>query len=101
MVYLDGIKLSTRLYRKPTNKNSLLRFDSYHPTHVRRSLPYSQFLRLQRNCSYTAGFWRESSILIENLTKRQYPDHLQAAHEKAYTKNENFYKPIRKLTMID
>lgn len=38
---VDG-KLCTKLYVKPTDKNTLLRFESAHPRRMIKSLPYSQ-----------------------------------------------------------
>ncbi len=48
----DGKKIITDLYRKPTDPNTLLHGQSYHPTTLKRSLPISQFtsnLRRERS----------------------------------------------------
>ena len=43
----DGI-LITSLYRKPTDKNSLLQYRSFHPQALRDGLPFGQFEDMQK-----------------------------------------------------
>ena len=46
-VHIDeNRKLYTNLYSKPTDSHNYLLYDSAHPQHTKRSLPYSQFRRL-------------------------------------------------------
>ncbi|CAJ0922469.1 unnamed protein product [Ranitomeya imitator] len=40
--------LSTDLYSKPTDRNSLLHFDSFHPPNMKKSIPKSQLNRVTR-----------------------------------------------------
>lgn len=51
----NGI-LSTSLYIKPTDKNSILHAKTFHTKSLKQSKPYSQFLRLHRICSNTEDF---------------------------------------------
>lgn len=44
----DGI-LHTSVYTKPTDRKMYLHFDSRHPLHVKRAIPYSQAVRYRRN----------------------------------------------------
>ena len=45
-IYKDrSNKLQTTIFRKPTDKNLLLHFDSKHPLHQKRNLVYTQALR--------------------------------------------------------
>lgn len=46
----DG-KLNTNLYRKPTAGITLLHASSAHPSPLVRSIPYTQYLHLRRNCN--------------------------------------------------
>ncbi|CAJ0924715.1 unnamed protein product [Ranitomeya imitator] len=41
-------ELSTDLFTKPTDRNSLLHYHSFHPTRMKNSIPKSQFKRVQR-----------------------------------------------------
>ena len=43
--------LSTDVYQKDTDTHSYLHCHSAHPKHCKKSIPYSQFLRLKRICS--------------------------------------------------
>ena len=45
-IYLTDDKLCTRLYTKNTDRHMYLNFNSEHP--MKKSIPYSQFLRLKR-----------------------------------------------------
>ena len=60
--YLDvqvinkGGVIETDLYTKPTDKHQYLYHTSCHPKGCKRSIPYSQALRLKRICSTPASF---------------------------------------------
>ena len=47
LIFCEDNVLYTDLYRKPTDRNSLLRADSCHPLPLKNSLPYSQFCRIK------------------------------------------------------
>ena len=47
-IYITVTKLCTRLYIKNTDRHMYLNFNSEHPINLKRSLPYSHFLRLKR-----------------------------------------------------
>ena len=53
LVSINGNKLSTSVFYKPTDSHSYLLFSSHHPKHTKTSIPYSQFLRL---CSEDEDF---------------------------------------------
>ncbi|XP_063616051.1 uncharacterized protein LOC134789349 [Penaeus indicus] len=49
MVYMDAEgKVQTSVYHKPSNTHQYLHFQSCHPPSLKRSLPYSQALRIKR-----------------------------------------------------
>jgi hypothetical protein len=56
MVIKDKISLSTDLYRKPADRNTLLRGDSFHPRPLIKNLTISQFSRIRRTCSSDAAY---------------------------------------------
>ena len=68
----DG-RLITTLYRKSTDKNSLLVYHSFHPHALRDGLPFGQFLRIRRNCTKREDYFREAHFLRDRLAKRAYP----------------------------
>ena len=47
--YTKDDKLYTRLHTKSTDRHMYLNFHSEHPMNLKRSIPYSQFLRLREN----------------------------------------------------
>ena len=57
---------------------------SSHPSHVKNSIPYSQFLRLRRLCSDDSDFSNKSKEMCQFFEKRGYPASvIQAAHHRA------------------
>ena len=67
-------KLWTDLFCKPTDMHSYLRYESAHPPHCKKSLPYSQFLRLRRICSREEDFQRHCLDMKGHFLNRGYPD---------------------------
>ena len=53
---IEGNGLCTNAHYKPTDSYSYLLYSSSHPSHVKNSIPYSQFLRLRRLCSDDSDF---------------------------------------------
>ena len=52
--------LCTSVHYKPTDSQSYLLYSSSHPSNVKNSIPYSQFLRLRRLCSDDSDFSSKS-----------------------------------------
>lgn len=69
-------KLSTALYRKPTDRQQYLHFDSSHVKHCKTSIPYSQALRFKRICSEQSEFQKNCRTLKDALVKQKYPPQL-------------------------
>ena len=51
VVKIKNGRLSTGLYSKPVDSNKYLEYNSCHAEHLKKSLIYSQTLRLRRICS--------------------------------------------------
>ncbi|XP_077136835.1 uncharacterized protein LOC143810080 [Ranitomeya variabilis] len=66
-------RINTTLFRKKTATNSVLHYSSFHPNHLRNSIPKGQFLRVRRNCSTTTDFQNESRQLTNRFLERGYP----------------------------
>lgn len=83
-VTIEQDKLSTTLYRKPTDRQQYLYYQSDHPRHCKNSIPYSQAHRFKRICSKDADFDTNSQRLKLMLDKQKYPSHvIEDAVQKA------------------
>ena len=68
----DDNRLYTDLYKKPTDRNSLLRAESCHPLPLKNSLPYSQFCRVKRICQKPTDFNRHLLDMQKKFKDRGY-----------------------------
>ena len=75
-VIREGNQLVTDLYSKPTDTHQYLHASSCHVSHSKRSIPYSQALRLNRNCSKGSFFDHRCNELESWLKDRGYSDRL-------------------------
>lgn len=60
---LTETRLETSLYRKPTDRSTLIHGSSYRTVPLKRSLPISQFSRIRRICSGDEDYQRQAEIL--------------------------------------
>ena len=67
-------KLATSVHYKPTDSHSYLLYSSSHPSHVKDSIRYSQFLRLRRLCSEDSDFNSKCDEMSNFFSERGYPD---------------------------
>ena len=65
-------RLTTNLYIKLTDTHQYLHRDSSHPGHCKKSIPYSQALRICRICSRTEDFLQRTQELKRFLINRGY-----------------------------
>ena len=93
-----GDKLKTDLYTKGTDTHQSLQFSSCHPYHTKRSIPYSQTLRLRRICSEDKDFYKRVKELKGYLKARGYDmsmvekqvlEAMKKSREEALRENEN------------
>ena len=83
-VSVEGNGLCTSVHYKPTDSHSYLLYSSSHSSHVKNSIPYSQFLRLRRLCSEDSDFSFKSEEMCNFFDKRGYPASVvQAGHHRA------------------
>lgn len=73
MINIKDQRLSTSLHHKPTPTNSLLHFQSFHPTHVKKCIPTGQYLHVKRNCTEDEDFWHHARDLSARFLDREYP----------------------------
>ena len=75
-VIKKGNQLLTDLYIKPTDTHQYLHASSCHVFHSKKSIPYSQALRLNRICSENSFFDKRCNDLDIWLRERRYSDKL-------------------------
>ena len=86
-VLLSEKELETTLYVKPTDRNNYLPFDSAHPFHCKKGLPFGQFLRIRRICSSDIEFDEHCVRKAALMRQKGYPiSLLKEAYEKASSK---------------
>ena len=87
-VSVNNNHLITDLYIKPTDRNTYLPYDSAHPKHCMRGLPYGQFLRIRRICSRDKDYTKHAAKKAALLCQHGYPKQLLVeAILKAYNKD--------------
>ena len=66
-------KLTTGLYVKPTDTHENLDYTSSHPEYTKKSIVYSQTLRLRWICSFETDFVKRKNEMKSWFLKRRYP----------------------------
>ncbi len=66
-------QIAFKLYSKPTDKHNYLRYDSCHPTRMKDSIPFSQFLRIRRICTDISEFDNSAGLIAKHFLRRGYP----------------------------
>ncbi|XP_069461787.1 uncharacterized protein [Ambystoma mexicanum] len=96
IVYLDILVtvtadgLVTELYRKPTSSNTPLHAKSSHPTALKWSIPYGEFIRIRRNCSQLDTYDKICRDMAQKFLQRGYPKKvLERAYIKARQKDRS------------
>ena len=70
----ENNNIQTTLYRKPTDQQAFLHAKSEHPRSLKRSIPYSQALRLKTICSTSTEFDKNCAIIKQKFLDRQYKE---------------------------
>lgn len=73
LIRLSNGKANVRLYKKPTDGHQYLHWTSSHPLHLRRAIPYSQLIRVARNCVDPNDVARAKEDLLARFQARGYP----------------------------
>ena len=75
-VKLSSGKLQDLLVLKPTDCHQYLHFQSSHPKHTKRSIVYSQTVRVSRACSVEEDYKNYCNQMKSWFLKCSYPEHL-------------------------
>lgn len=76
--------LHTSIFRKPTDRNTILKADSFHPPWLIKNIPYGQFQRLRRICDSDEDFELNAQEMTDRFLKRGYNDKtIHAAYNRA------------------
>ncbi len=101
LISINGNRLVTSVFYKPTDSHSYLLYSSSHPNHTKRSIPFSQFLRLHRLCSEDEDFHAKSLEMRDFFVQRGYPTSLlDTAFSKAsqIPRSETLTNPVTNVT---
>ena len=71
-VFKVDYKLKTKVYIKPTDRQSYLHSKSEHPNSTKKSIAYSQALRFNKICYNRSDLHNNCKRLLNALTKRGY-----------------------------
>ena len=74
--YINGSKLKTRVYHKPTDNKQYLHYSSCHPLQQKNAIPYSLLVRAKRICTEESHFISEVRMIINKLRERKYPEYI-------------------------
>ena len=73
---LSGSQLTTDQHIMSTDKHQYLHYTSAHPDHTKRSIAFSQALRVSRKCYNKTDFERHLDDMKACFQARSYPKYL-------------------------
>ena len=71
--YRNKDRINSTLYVNPRDTHSYLDYGSCHPQSIKSSIPFSQILRIRRNCTEWIEFLKHSVKLFYHFSLRGYP----------------------------
>lgn len=90
-VLLEGGQLRTDLFKKETNRNTVLRFDSCHPRKMIQALLFSQMLRARRIVSDEDKIHNTLEVMSSDFLQRGYPEHLVTTHRNGVSSMPRYF----------
>ena len=96
IVKLSKGRLTTDLHVKDTDRHQYLHFNSSHPDHTKRSIIYSQALRLAKICTFEDDFLRHRYEMKSWFQRRGYPEDVINTEIKKLIFNGNSGKSSNK-----
>ena len=86
--------LVTQVYHKPSYEPYYLPFNSIHPMHMKKNIPFTMLLRAVRYCSLFYSFVRERESLRMALLLNKYPETLIQKQFELVFKKFNITEPL-------
>lgn len=71
---IQGGKICTRNYCKPTDRNEYIAIDSYHHRPWLLNIPRGQFVRLRRNCTKEEASMEQATHFGSKFLQKGYED---------------------------
>ena len=96
IVKLSKGRLTTDLHLKDTDRHHYLHFNLSHPDHTKRSIIYSQALRLAKTCTFENDFLRHRDEMKSWFQRRGYPEDVINTEMKKVIFNRNCGKSSNK-----
>ena len=96
IVKLSKGRLTTDLHVKDTDRHQYLHFNSSHPDHTKRSIIYSQALRLAKICTFENDFLRYRDEMKSRFQRCGYPEDVITTEMKKVIFNGNSGKSSNK-----
>ena len=91
-VYITPARtLATTLYRKPTDRNAYLHYNSYHPLQQKKNIPFGQYLRAKKICSNNENAKEAMLEIKRKFATREYPKEIldeQLARTETITRQD-------------
>ena len=103
VVSVEGNRLTTNLFCKPTAAHDYLQRSSYHPQHLLKAIPKGQFMRIRRICTHLRDYRQHAAKFVDHFRKRGYNEaELQrTASEVEAMSRDDLLKYKRKTTTSD
>ncbi|OCT99796.1 hypothetical protein XELAEV_18005577mg [Xenopus laevis] len=76
LVQYEAGKFKTSIYRKPTNRNTILHAASFHPPSLIKALPYSQMTRVKRITSEPLKLENSLESMVDRFCERGYGEEI-------------------------
>ena len=78
-VQMENGYIKTDLFQKPTDSKNYLHYDSNHPRHTKKAVPFGLGVRMRRICTREEDYARHRRELKTRLLERSYPENLVEA----------------------
>ncbi len=90
----------TSVYREPTDRNTILHGESFHPPCLMKNIPYGQFQRLRWICDSDKDFKVQSTILTQQFEQRAGVDCSQVEPRSKTTVQDFKYRSVSSVNRL-